>query len=200
MLLKECHKIIIGASNDTIEFIKHLVKNNLDGIKDKIFVKLVGSTKTMNETVIKCLEDEVFNFVVMGMPDTVVENISTRMIQIPDIEVGVNLWKIRQTQLGEVGQCKVNDGYVIDIVDENKECEYNYGWGVVVFKPNFMKYMSIDDLHTGCSMRRFLNDNGNNRITYQIMNGLYFDCGTIQGYKEYLNHMDLPKMLINYVI
>ena len=55
----------------------------------------------MNETVIKCLENEIFNFVIMGMPDTAVENISTKMIKTSDIEVGVNLWNIRQTQLGK---------------------------------------------------------------------------------------------------
>ena len=188
LLLNECSKIIIGASNNTIEFIKYIVKNNFDNIKDTIFIKLVGNTKTMNETIIKCLEDEIFNFVIMGMPDTVVENISTKMIKMSDIDVGVNLWNIRETQIGKIGQCKIDDNFVIDIIDKNKECEYNYGWGVVVFKQPFMKYMLIEDLHTGYSMQRFLSDN--NKITYEIVNGLYFDCGTMDGYKEYLNYME----------
>jgi hypothetical protein len=188
LLSNECNKIIIGASDYTIEFIKQVVKNNFDNIKDKIFIKLVGKTKTMNETVIKCLENEIFNFVIMGMPDTVVENISTKMIKNSEIDVGVNLWNIRETQLGKIGQCKIDDNYVIDIIDKNKECEYNYGWGVVVFKQSFMKYMLKEDLHTGYSMQRFLSDN--NKITYEKLNGLYFDCGTIDGYKEYLNYME----------
>mgnify|MGYP001239901368 CR=1 FL=1 len=188
LLLNECNKIIIGASNKTIEFIKLVVESHFDNIKDKIFIKLVGKTKTMNETVIKCLEDEIFNFVIMGMPDTVVDNISTKMIKNINIDVGVNLWNIRETQLGKIGQCKIDDNYVIDIIDKNKECEYNYGWGVVVFKQPFMKYMLKEDLHTGYSMQRFLSDN--NKITYEKLNGLYFDCGTIDGYKEYLNYME----------
>ena len=71
---------------------------------------------------------------------------------------------------------------------KNKECKYNYGWGVVVFKQPFMKYILKEDLHTGYSMQRFLSDN--NKITYEIVNGLYFDCGTADGYKEYLNYME----------
>jgi len=188
LLLNDCNKIIIGASDHTVEFIKQVVKNHFDNIKDKIFIKLVGKTKTMNETVIKCLENEKFNFVIMGMPDTVVENISTKMIQNTEIDVGVNLWNIRETQLGKIGQCKIDDKYVIDIIDKNKECEYNYGWGVVVFKQSFMKYMIKEDLHTGYAMQRFLSDN--QKITYDILNGLYFDCGTVGGYKEYLNYRE----------
>ncbi len=188
LFLNECNKIIIGASDHTVEFIKQVVKNHFDNEKDKIFIKLVGKTKTMNETVIKCLENEPFKFVIMGMPDTVVENISTKMIKDTDADVGVNLWNIRETQLGKIGQCKIDDKYVIDIIDKNKECEYNYGWGIAVFKQPFMKYMLKEDLHTGYSMQRFLNDN--NKITYEIVNGLYFDCGTVGGYKEYLNYME----------
>tara|TARA_B100000925_G_C22007870_1_gene474574 strand:- start:2462 stop:3832 length:1371 start_codon:yes stop_codon:yes gene_type:complete len=188
LLLNECNKIIIGASDYTKEFIKQVVDNDFGNVRDKIFIKLVGKTETMNETVIKCLENETFDFVIMGMPDTVVENISTKMIKNTEIDVGVNLWNIRETQLGKIGQCKIDDNYIIDIIDKNKECKYNYGWGVVVFKQPFMKYILKEDLHTGYSMQRFLSDN--NKITYEIVNGLYFDCGTIDGYKEYLNYME----------
>lgn len=188
LFLKDCTKIIIGASDTTFEFINQVVINHFANLKDKIFIKKVGSTKTMNETVIKCLENEIFSYVIMGMPDTVIDNLSTEMIQKTENDVGVNLWNIRETQLGKIGQCKINENYVIDIIDKNKDCEYNYGWGVVVFKPIFMKYMQEEDLHIGYSMQRYLSDN--KKINYQIMNGLYFDCGTIQGYKEYLNHME----------
>ena len=50
------------------------------------------------------------------------------------------------------------------IIDKNKDCEYNYGWGVVVFKPIFMKYMQQEDLHVGYSMQRYLSDNKNYRL------------------------------------
>ena len=76
LLLNECNKIIIGASDYTKEFIKQVVDNDFGNVRDKIFIKLVGKTETKNETVIKCLENETFDFVIMGMPDTVVENIS----------------------------------------------------------------------------------------------------------------------------
>ena len=112
------YKIIIGASDYIKEFIKQVVDNDFGNVRDKIFIKLVGKTETVNETVIKCLENETFDFVIMGMPDTVVENISTEMIKNTEIDVGVNLWNIRETQLGQNRQCKIDDNYIIDIIDK----------------------------------------------------------------------------------
>ena len=190
----KCTKIIIGVSENTNIFIDHILKCNLNESERKyICVKLVGNTETMNETVIGCLKDEIYNTAIMGMPDTYISSLSTILIeninkQNQNSVVGCYLWNIRNTQIGKIGQCNIDDNYIIDIIDKEITCPYNYGWGVMVFKPDFEKYMHHTDLHPGYSMKRYIETN---KIIYQIMNdGLYFDCGTVTGYREYLNYME----------
>lgn len=205
----KCNKIIIGVSENTKLFIDNIIKYNLDeNIKNIINVKLVGNTNTMNETILECLKNEKYDIVIMGMPDTYVSSLSTNLIENitkenitkdtitkenitkENIYVGCYLWNIRDTQIGKIGQCNVDDNFIIDIIDKDTSCNYNYGWGVVVFTPEFEKYIYIEDLHIGYSMKRYI-DNNKDKIIYQIMNdGMYFDCGTTIGYTEYLTYME----------
>jgi hypothetical protein len=192
LIKNKCNKIIIGVSENTKIFIDNILKYNINkNIQNIINIKLVGNTNTMNETIVACLKDEKYDIAIMGMPDTYVSNLSNILIENmnkENINVGCYLWNIRDTQIGKIGQCNVDNNFIIDIIDKDPLCEYNYGWGVVVFKPEFEKYINIKDLHIGYSMKQYIE---NNKIIYQIMNdGLYFDCGTTQGYTEYLNYME----------
>ena len=156
----------------------------------------------MNETIIECLKDETYDIAIMGMPDTYISSLShillENIIQNKNINIGCYLWNIRDTQLGKIGQCNIDDNFIIDIIDKDTTCNYNYGWGVVVFTPEFEKYIYKEELHIGYSMKNYIK-NENGKIIYQIMNdGLYFDCGTIIGYTEYLNYMeDIKPIKIN---
>ena len=192
LLENKCNKIIIGVSPITKIFIDNILKHQISpDIHKKIHIKLVGNTNTMNETIIECLKNETYYLTIMGMPDTYISNLSyeliNKLMNNSNIYIGSYLWNIRNTQLGKIGQCNIDNDFIIDIIDKDINCNYNYGWGVVCFKPKFEKYMYKEDLHIGYSMKRFLD---NNKIIYKIMNGLYFDCGTIDGYTEYLNYME----------
>jgi choline kinase len=192
LIKNKCNKIIIGVSENTKIFIDNILKYNLnEDIKNIINIKLVGNTNTMNETIIACLKDENYEMAIMGMPDTYVSDLSHILIENinkENINVGCYLWNIRDTQKGKIGQCNVDDNFIVDIIDKDTSCDYIYGWGVVVFKPEFEKYIYMEDLHIGYSMKRYIE---NNKIIYQILNdGLYFDCGTTLGYTEYLNYME----------
>jgi hypothetical protein len=199
LIKNNCTKIIIGVSENTKIFIDNIFKYNLnEDTKNIITIKLVGNTNTMNETVIACLKDEIYNIAIMGMPDTYISSLSPILIENiikQNINVGCYLWNIRDTQIGKIGQCNIDEDYIIDIIDKDITCDYNYGWGVVVFTPEFEKFIFMEDLHIGYSMKRYIE---NNKIIYQILNdGLYFDCGTVIGYTEYLNYKeDIKPMYI----
>lgn len=196
LLNEKCDKIIIGVSQTNLIFINHLLntqyQNELD-ILNKIVIKIVGNTKTMNETIIKCLENEIYQIAIMCMPDTYVDNISdvfiNELLNNPDAIIGSFLWNIRNTQIGKIGQCECNidKNIITNIVDKDKNCQYKYGWGCVVFKPEFEKYIMSEELHIGYSMKNALNNNIT--ILCKISIGMYFDCGTIEGYKEYINYL-----------
>lgn len=192
-----CDKIIIGVSPITEIFISHLINTQFKESKTEIIIKLVGNTETMNETIIKCLKGETYDLTLMCMPDTHVSELSHNLIDDlinnDEIKFGVYVWNIRDTQLGKIGQCKLNDNNIVtDIIDKDDTCNYNYGWGCVIFKPEFEKYMIEEDLHIGYSMKRYINDE-NNIILSKIMPGMFFDCGTVQGYSEYINYREQHK-------
>lgn len=199
-LLDICNKIIIGVSQNTQLFIENIINTNFkdDNLKNKIFIKFVGNTETMNKTIIMSLKDEIFDLIIMGMPDTYFDKLSNNFFNnssliknllndSSNINIGTYLWKIRDTQLGKIGQCTVNNTNIVDIVDKDPECNYEYGWGSIVFKHEFIKYIDVKDQHVGYSMKKYLE---NNNIIYEKIHGMFYDCGTIGGYKEYLNSVN----------
>ena len=142
----------------------------------------------MNETIIKALKDEQYKILIMAMPDTYVDYIDNtllnNMIYDNKINIGAYLWEIRKSQLGKIGQCSINENYITNIIDKDETCNYKYGWGVIIFKKEFEKYILDVDEHPGYSMKNYIKDEL--KILYKICDGNYFDCGTIGGYKEYL--------------
>lgn len=184
-----CSKIIIPCSPTTIVFVNSIVMPIAD---TKIIIKDVGVTNTMNDTIRKGLDNEVYDLVIMAMPDTFVDKINASFIQrfIGDnnYTIGTYLWSIRYDQLGKIGQCKLENDLVTDIIDKDEHCDYTFGWGAIAFKKGFEMYLKPEHLHPGYSMKEALDNNL--RIPYEISNGQYFDCGTVDGYKTYLNFGD----------
>ena len=179
-----CDKIIIACSPATLICVNHI---NIANINEKIFIKNVGITATMNDTIIIALKDEVYETAIMAMPDTYVEGFNgvlCDMIRSSDNIVGTYLWNIRYDQRGKIGQCKTDNEKVCDIIDKDENCRYDFGWGVIVFKMDFMQYLLSKQLHPGYSLKNAIDNNI--KIPYQICLGQYFDCGTVDGYMRYL--------------
>ena len=188
----KCNKIIIGTSDINYPFVNHIINTQTQHLSNIIIIKNIGITETMNETVLKCLENEIYDLSIMCMPDTYASRLSYDFIDSilnGDADVGVYLWNIRNTQLGKIGQCECDftNNTIINIVDKDINCNYKYGWGVIIFKKSFENFILKEELHTGYSMKQFILNN--NKINFHIMDGMFFDCGTIQGYTEYLNYM-----------
>ena len=196
LLLKTgCEKIIIGSSISNKPFIDHIISTQLFDIHDKIIIKIIDNSPTMNNTILEMVKNETYDVAIMGMPDTHVEYISQKLIErlIEDDKhhVGAYLWNIRDAQLGKIGQCNIDDNFICNIIDKNKECGYNYGWGSMVFKPSFEAYINKDDLHLGYAMASAIPSG----VLYEIIRGQYWDCGTIEEYSDYLNYMKINKAI-----
>ena len=195
MIEKRCDKIIIGSSVANNSFIEHIINTQLNDYRNLIIIKIIHNTATMNETILKMVENENYDLAIMGMPNTHVDYISDNLINkiLDDNEIiiGSYLWNVRNIQREKIGLCNIDDNYIIDIIDKNKDCDYNYGWGAIIFKKEFENYIKIDDLHLGYSMKLALNNSI--KIPYEIINGQYWDCGTVSEYKEYLNFLEENK-------
>jgi len=195
MIEKGCNKIIIGSSVANNSFIEHIINTQLYDYKNLITIKIINNSSTMNETIMNMVNNEEYDLAIMGMPDTHVDYISDNLInKILDnneLIIGSYLWNIRNTQKEKIGLCNIDDNYIIDIIDKDKNCYYNYGWGAIIFKKEFENYIKIEDLHLGYSMKLALNNSI--KIPYEIINGQYWDCGTVSEYKEYLNFLEENK-------
>ena len=195
MIEKKCDYIIIGSSIENKSFIEHIINTQLENIKSLIVIKIINNSLTMNETILKMISGEDYELVIMGMPDSHIDYISNNLIDkiINDNEliVGTYLWNIRNSQKEKIGLCNIDENYIIDIIDiidKNKDCDYNYGWGSIIFKKDFEKFINKDDLHLGYSMNNALSNSI--KIPYEIIKGQYWDCGTIDEYKEYMNFLN----------
>ena len=195
MIEKECEKIIIGSSTTNKSFIEHIIKTQLIDYELLIEIKIIDNSSTMNETILEMVKNEDYKLAIMGMPDTHIDYISNilidKIINNDNYIVGSYLWNIRNSQKDKIGLCDIDENYIIDIIDKNNECNYNYGWGVMIFKKDFEKFIMKNDLHLGYSMKLAISNLI--KIPYEIINGQYWDCGTICEYTEYLNFLSNSK-------
>lgn len=195
MIEKNCEKIIIGSSLINKPFIEYIIDTQLKDIETNIFIKVIENSSTMNETILEMIKDEEYDLAIMGMPDTNIDYISNdlidKIINNDEYIIGSYLWNIRNSQKEKIGLCNIDDNYIIDIIDKNKDCSYNYGWGVIIFKKEFSKFINKNEEHLGYSMKLAINNSI--KIPYKIIRGLYWDCGTITEYKEYLNSISISQ-------
>jgi hypothetical protein len=142
------------------------------------------NTRTMAETVYKMIENQSMSCKnVLIMPDTyfTIKDELNHMINMLDTyDLVVILWKIKEYQIGKVGQCNVINGSLIDIKDKMHGCEYPYFWGVISWNSNMNKYIDPNWETIGDLIKLSLENNI--KIGHIISEGEYYDCGT---YSEY---------------
>lgn len=161
--------------------------NNLLLENNKNLNKIVVETKTMAETVFyltKEIEKIDKNFKnILIMPDThfVLKDEIKNMINMLDVySIVVIVWKIKDYQVGKVGQCKLEDDKIIDVIDKDKNCTYPYFWGVIGWNSTMNQHI-IPEWETIGDLIKIAIEM-NIKVGCIISDGNYYDCGT---YSEY---------------
>lgn len=152
---------------------------------------VIREPSTMSDAV-KLVADKFFdkNYLV-GMPDTFFsgENPYAKLNDLgQDIEVGLACWEISDELKGRVGQVDFNTstGVVYGMEDKKFDCPFDFMWGAMRISNETMKKIAIDNPHPGIDVANMMNSQ---RIkpTATLVQGKYFDVGTISGYRELLN-------------
>ena len=141
------------------------------------------NTKTMSETVYKIIDNQSICKNILIMPDTyftINNEINDMIYMLNTYDIVVILWKIKDYQIGKVGQCNVINGELIDIKDKTHECEYPYFWGVISWNSNMNRYIDPTWETIGDLIR--ISIDNNIKVGHVISDGEYYDCGT---YSEY---------------
>ena len=182
--LNYCDKVIV--------VIKKEYQNLLEMFKDNNrVIILVEKTSSMSETVLKAIEKFDADQYVVGMPDTfVVGNNPYKdiMTNNANSDLNIGVFKIKHKQKGKLGQINIVNNMVIDCMDKDINCDYEYSWGFLRFNKSIIKLIDKKTPHIGYVINPTINNNY--LVTANIIEGEYFDCGTQDEYEEFLKYVD----------
>ena len=178
--LEYCDKVIILVKKEHEDSL-NIFKNN-----NKIII-LVEQTSSMSETVLRATEKFYADEYVVGMPDTFVTGDNPyKEIVTNNINSHLNLgvFKIKESQKGKLGQISIIDGVVLDCIDKDINCNYEYSWGFLRFNRSILKLIDKQTSHIGYVINPAIKEKL--LVMASIVNGEYFDCGTQDEYQELL--------------
>lgn len=171
-------EIIIGINPDFNKLIRSVLPES-----EKLSIHEIRSL-TMTETV-KILASKSSNkcFTVL-MPDTyftnyddILTDLECETYEFPKLFC----WKIKDYQIGKLGQVLIdNQNRILDIQDKKEDCIYEFSWGMAIFNEKHLIAADLTDSHIG-SMFANLMLTGHNVYATKV-SGEYFDCGTQSEY------------------
>jgi len=147
-------------------------------------------TKTMTATIMRLASVSLASRFTVIMPDTVYESSESYNFENVKGDLGLSLWKIRDDQYGKLGQVLISpDGKVLDCVDKNPECRYEFSWGAMTFNRKFLACLDIEYSHIGFGILPALAAKLD--VTSVLLPGRYWDCGTPVEYLRYLKTLEI---------
>jgi hypothetical protein len=177
-------EILIGINPIFIEIVKN-ARLNLCGAQ---IISL--ETKSMTETVVNLAKMSAGTRFSVVMPDTVFESSEGYVFEDLNSDLDLSLWKIRSDQYGKLGQVSVGaDGRVLDCVDKDPECRYEFSWGAMTFNRKFLQLLDIQFPHIGYGIVPAIQAQLDVRSV--IFPGRYWDCGTPIEYLRYLKTLEI---------
>ena len=143
-------------------------------------------TKTMSETVLLAREHiDTTETVLFGMPDTywTDENVyETLLDYIGGAIACVALWYVPPRHRHKRGMCDGHRNRLFSVTDKPPATFLHFGWGAMIWKPEFWQYIKPEDPHVGFALQRALD--ADQLVRSYKFPGKYYDCGTPDEYYE----------------
>lgn len=145
-------------------------------------VLISTTTQTMSETVLRVMQVSSAEHFTLYMPDTYFWGEAPYESLCKPHELKLALWKIRENQLGKLGQVRFNSktNAVTDSQDKNASCVYPHAWGAMTFSRRAAGFLEPKTPHSGYMINPSIQAGLD--VTGQVMDGEYFDCGTPSEY------------------
>ena len=122
---------------------------------------------------------------ILLMPDTFIrikDEINTMKELLNTYEIVVLVWKIQEYQKGKVGQVKIEENKVTDVIDKNPTCMYEHFWGGIGWNSEINKYIDPKWETIGDLLKKAIEMNIEIGTVFCDEQYPYYDCGT---YSEY---------------
>jgi GTP:adenosylcobinamide-phosphate guanylyltransferase len=179
-----CEKIVISTTPQWESLIKMF---NLD------IELMVMTPSTMNDSLIKKAKKHFSTEYLVGMADTYFygENPYHRLWAASKaFSVNFACWKIDDELKGRVGQVLISKNSVINMKDKEGNCNYQHMWGALSMSHAAIKSLDPRNTHPGIDLENLIHKDyiSNNA---HIINGEYFDIGTLSGYKKLIDKLEL---------
>lgn len=178
-------KIIVSTTSTWYELVKSF---NLP--KTEI---IIIEPSTMNDAVIKMANQfDSFEYLI-GMADTYFEGENPYIKlsdSIKDNLISLACWPIDQELKGRVGQVDIVKNSVVDMKDKESDCDYDYMWGALALNKDIIMQLDKFKAHPGLDLEYLIIDNFYKHYAFKV-DGQYFDVGTLAGYRNLLNRLDL---------
>lgn len=178
-------EIIISTTSVWYELVKSFALP-----KTKI---IIIEPSTMNDAVIRMAKEfDSFEYLI-GMSDTYFEgeNPYIRLSEsIKDNLISAACWPIDNELKGRVGQVDLVKNSIIDVQDKTENCDYPHMWGALAFNKDIIMQLNKFNAHPGIDLPYLIADNFYKHYAFEV-DGKYFDVGTLAGYRNLLNRLEL---------
>ena len=152
-------------------------------------IPLPLKTNTMTETVMKTAEISGSDKFLLGMPDTAFSNeypYQRIASTLNNHTLSLALWETSPTQLGKVGSVEIHQNVITNSIDKSSKIQYRYHWGAMAFNRHYLELLDYGMSSIGYGIKICIERSI--EIDYSIFNGDYFDCGTFNEYKRFINN------------
>jgi hypothetical protein len=179
-----CDKIVVSTTSQW---------ENLVKMFDLDIELMVVEPSTMNDSLIKMSEKYFSTEYLVGMADTYFygENPYHKLwASSKAFSIGFSCWGVEEGLKGKVGQVNIVDKEVVDIKDKDPECEYDYMWGALMLSLSAIKKFDKNSAHPGIDLQKLIKNESFSNIAFTV-DGSYFDVGTLSGYRNLINRLEL---------
>jgi hypothetical protein len=160
-------------------FVTQMIENAKHQKVKVIPFESISMTDTLKKAV-EGLENE--QIVSISMPDTFMPMFSAKdLLNLREIAPSLSIIETTQTQHSKLGQVAIsNDGHVVKIVDKNEQRISDYAWTGFALKTEKLKTFPTSDVTPGLELARIAENS--DELKSVLIEGQYFDCGTIDEY------------------
>lgn len=177
--------VVVSTTNAWYELVKSF---NLPKTKITII-----EPSTMNDALIKMAKEFPTDNYLIGMADTYFEgeNPYIKLSQsIDEYGISAACWRVDGELKGRVGQVELVKNKIIDIQDKVSDCDYPHMWGALALDQYTVLNLNKFNAHPGIDLEYLLVNNFADQHAFEV-DGKYFDVGTLAGYRNLLNRLEL---------
>lgn len=183
VMMMACHvdRVVVTTRSEWFSWLEQ----NL--VEPKIEIQVIESN-SLTETILRGVKGLDLEELVVGLPDVAIVGENPYGLTLDHASgplVTLGAFKTAEVDRGKFGSLQLlPSGIVGNYADKDPQLEWGFHWGTLLIQREALgmissKWPTIGEL-VGEMLRKNL------PVAYELLNSLYFDCGTVEGYFRYV--------------